>query len=280
MRSVAVGLRRTVRFWILAIVAFAIVVALEQGDPPVQAQTPGAKLVISESNTLPVPVNSIFLVEDSGQAKTFYVWVVDVVGPSGRGAGSFQVGFDYVSWLLTTENLLQAAPNWLESTGRSMACAPAVIDPQLKSGNGYAYVGCNTFGPPPPNGPQGAGLVASFIVSPGSTFANTTLRFDDRSLLTDTGKVNGTTVTEPQEIPLTAPTVPLTVGPCADFNGDNLVDLFNDIFGIALRFGMSSSDPNWDPVYDLNQDGVIDLFIDIFGTAAQFGLTCPTPPPP
>ncbi|MDP3703837.1 MAG: FG-GAP-like repeat-containing protein, partial [Candidatus Omnitrophota bacterium] len=74
-----------------------------------------------------------------------------------------------------------------------------------------------------------------------------------------------------------------------DVTDDGEVSLFNDIFGVAARFG-ATADPNdpayrpcnpdpvtdlscYDPRADLNGDGNINLFNDIFGVAAGFGTS-------
>ena len=68
---------------------------------------------------------------------------------------------------------------------------------------------------------------------------------------------------------------------CADNspppNGDGVVDLPNDILGVILRFQMTSSHPDWDPLFDINSDTVIDLPNDILGTILQFQLPCSQP---
>jgi hypothetical protein len=63
---------------------------------------------------------------------------------------------------------------------------------------------------------------------------------------------------------------------CPDFSGDGTVDLFNDIFGVAFKFGSVPGDGTYHPLYDFGgADGVIDLFNDIFAVAFRFGDTCP-----
>ncbi|MDP3722667.1 MAG: M64 family metallopeptidase [Candidatus Omnitrophota bacterium] len=68
-----------------------------------------------------------------------------------------------------------------------------------------------------------------------------------------------------------------------DVNDDGMVDLFNDVFALANRFGTDDSvscgaytanDPScYDPKADLNGDSVIDLFNDVFGALIWFGTT-------
>lgn len=67
---------------------------------------------------------------------------------------------------------------------------------------------------------------------------------------------------------------------------DGHVDLFSDIFGIAMRFGPSVGNPNYYIGFDRSEvngqigppDGQIDLFNDIFAAAIQFGRTCDETP--
>ncbi|MDP3768589.1 MAG: flexitail domain-containing putative surface protein, partial [Dehalococcoidia bacterium] len=72
-----------------------------------------------------------------------------------------------------------------------------------------------------------------------------------------------------------------------DINGDKLVDLFIDIFGVAAAFGEGPGGPNYTAAKDRSPapmgqdpwdmgppDNVIDLFVDIFGVANQFGHDC------
>lgn len=70
-------------------------------------------------------------------------------------------------------------------------------------------------------------------------------------------------------------------------DGNGTVDLFNDIFGVAFRLGLTSADAGYDATWDRSPpnaagadpwdagppDGIIDLFNDIFGVAFQFGAT-------
>ncbi|MEX2157991.1 MAG: hypothetical protein WEB04_01160 [Dehalococcoidia bacterium] len=56
---------------------------------------------------------------------------------------------------------------------------------------------------------------------------------------------------------------------CADYDGNGVVDLFNDIFYVAFSFGMIDGTADLD-----NSGGVVDLFNDIFIAAPQFGSGC------
>jgi len=97
--------------------------------------------------------------------------------------------------------------------------------------------------------------------------------------------------------------------PTATGTRDKDIDLFIDIFGVALRFGAEDAGgtapinrnsnpltvpppvPAYHPAFDRSAaapggdawdlqaaDGTIDLFIDIFGVAGQFGHSCSGPP--
>jgi len=59
---------------------------------------------------------------------------------------------------------------------------------------------------------------------------------------------------------------------CYDFNGNGVVDV-GDIMQVAVRWGLTAGDPNWDDKYDVNGDGVITV-LDIMTVAAQWGQTC------
>ena len=56
-----------------------------------------------------------------------------------------------------------------------------------------------------------------------------------------------------------------------DINADGIVDIF-DIATVALAFGSTPSEPNWNPVADINNDGTVDIF-DIVVVAIHFGET-------
>ena len=86
--------------------------------------------------------------------------------------------------------------------------------------------------------------------------------------------------------------------PSAGWERNGTIDLFNDIFGVAMRFGAAGDpfanplvppaddtsyhpafdrtplDPDGDPWHMGRGSGTIDLFEDIFGVAYQFGHSC------
>jgi len=72
-----------------------------------------------------------------------------------------------------------------------------------------------------------------------------------------------------------------------DVDGNEEIDLFTDIFGVAGAFGLTPNDAGYSAALDRSSpldgmevwdvrtpDGTIDLFIDIFGVAYQFGHSC------
>jgi formylglycine-generating enzyme required for sulfatase activity len=68
---------------------------------------------------------------------------------------------------------------------------------------------------------------------------------------------------------------PLSTVNTGDFDGNGEVD-FGDFFSFADHFGMTSTSPNWDPLFDLNGDNVVDfddffLFADSFGKKVDTG---------
>ena len=61
-----------------------------------------------------------------------------------------------------------------------------------------------------------------------------------------------------------------------DFDGDLTID-FDDFLAFAAHFGLSSSDPDFDPRFDFDDDGMVG-FSDFLKFAAAFGKTiAPTP---
>jgi len=63
---------------------------------------------------------------------------------------------------------------------------------------------------------------------------------------------------------------------CPTVSGGGQVDLFNDIFGVAFKFGTTPGDGSYSLIYDVGLgDGEIDLFNDIFGVALRYGEVCP-----
>ena len=56
-----------------------------------------------------------------------------------------------------------------------------------------------------------------------------------------------------------------------DINGDGIVDTF-DVVTVAIAFGSSPEDPNWNQAADLNNDDTVDIF-DVVLLAQNFGKT-------
>ncbi len=63
-----------------------------------------------------------------------------------------------------------------------------------------------------------------------------------------------------------------TAEPCPDINGDGTVDIV-DIMLVAIHWGKTSYDPDWDPRYDLDGDGDVDI-ADIMIVVTHWGETC------
>lgn len=82
------------------------------------------------------------------------------------------------------------------------------------------------------------------------------------------------TPTDTVGIAIVAPTpTPAPIG-CIqiDYNTSGEIDV-QDIMQIASRWGLSTGDPNYDPIYDLDNNGNIDV-VDIQLVAARFGEPC------
>lgn len=56
-----------------------------------------------------------------------------------------------------------------------------------------------------------------------------------------------------------------------DTNGDGIVDIV-DVFTVAVAFGTTLDDPNWDPAADITNEGVVDVF-DVIPVKNYFGKT-------
>ncbi len=258
--------------------AAAVVAALSLAQQPSAESASNTQVIFSYSAEAPIPVGAIIMNPD-GVPRDIYVWAVDVKEPTGVSGFNIAVEFD--------ESYITATPasgdingigdiTWLRSTGRQGACIPDLI---LQPGKIIGL--CSTLTPPPPLGPTGTGLIGHIVLTPGSEAAPTS----QLTLVTPAFGVQGTflldTPVDPDDIqPLPVDlvsTVVVFLG-CADNtpppNGDGIVDLPNDILGVILRFGMTESNAEWDPLFDINNDGFIDLPNDILGTILQFLLPC------
>ena len=54
-----------------------------------------------------------------------------------------------------------------------------------------------------------------------------------------------------------------------DINGDRIINMM-DLYLVALIFGATSEDPEWNPLMDVNSDGIINM-MDIWIVAVHFG---------
>ncbi|MDH7476906.1 MAG: CARDB domain-containing protein [Candidatus Bathyarchaeota archaeon] len=63
------------------------------------------------------------------------------------------------------------------------------------------------------------------------------------------------------------------VAMAGDINADGIVDIF-DCVKIAIAYGATPNDPNWDPDADITNDNIIDIF-DLVIIAIHFGETIP-----
>jgi hypothetical protein len=144
---------------------------------------------------------------------------------------------------------------------------------------------------------EGTGKLVTDDLADGNGGTNrTTPRVDARvALLIDSEDTDGDGCSNIEEIgpdPLLGGSRnPLDPYDFYDVNGDEAVDLLNDIFAIALAFGLDSGDAGYSQALDRSPilpgthlwdmgapDGQIDLLTDIFGAAYQFGHSCTAPP--
>jgi PKD repeat protein len=58
-----------------------------------------------------------------------------------------------------------------------------------------------------------------------------------------------------------------------DVNSDGIVDI-EDLYTVALHYGLIPTDPNWDPRCDVNSDGIVDIE-DLYIVALHYGETYP-----
>lgn len=259
------GATRTLRTLTIALLIAAVAWTLAEDARPADASH--TKIILSRSNTSPTPEGSL-IVSKNGTPVDLYIWAVNV--HNATGASAFDVRFDFDP-ALGDIIFLEWYETWLGSTNRSPVCI-AAIGPNVVVGleDGQAYVECNTFSIPPPYGATGTGLIGHIQFKPGPAIMSAGMDMLE-SFLVDTPP----NPADWQKIlPLAAPYVYVIVGKCADFDLNGTIDLFNDIFGVAFRYGLSVGDPGWDPKYDIDDNGNIDLFNDIFITAFQFGGSC------
>jgi hypothetical protein len=188
------------------------------------------------------------------------------------GVAAFQVNFTFDSDVVMVSSL-QVSETWLESTGRTATCTSPIIEPNPGSPPDIyrANIGCYTAGSAPPFGAMNGGLLASFVLTPGSTPSSTQLLLNNSStfmLNTTQDAVSITTIKRNASV---------VVANCADFNGDHVVSA-SDIGLVVSKFGTHgppNPSPNWNPIYDMNVDNVISA-ADLGIVVAQFGRQCPT----
>ena len=297
MRSLLAGIRNASRVSLLVVAVAVTVVALGHDARPATGAT-GTSIVISKSNTSPIPLSTPIIVYNNGPSVDLYIWAANIKDPFGPNRlGGFDVYFTYDNALVSI-TALAADTTFLTSTGRQASCVPPFwasfppfvhAIPNDPDGLWEGTVGCHTLDGATPFGPQGTGLIASLTVTPNSAVvppASTVLDFAvpnaDNPLFTyltvliDTGRISPTVI-PPAEISATVSATTISFLRCADFNGNGVVSLFDDIIAVILHFGTSVGGAGWDPIYDLDGNGNIDLFNDIIGTIVQFGMECTQP---
>ncbi len=296
MRSLLAGIRNASRVSLLVVAVAVTVVALGHDARPATGAT-GTAIIISLSSTSPIPAPAL-LIYPNGPSVDLYVWAVDIKDPFGpHRLGGFNVYFTYDNALVSI-TALDSDIAFLQSTGRTASCIPpfwASVPPFVRAipddpeGLWEGTVGCHTIDGATPFGPQGTGLIASLTVTPNPAVVppvitildiavpNTNPLFTYLTVLVDPGSVSGDTVIPPAEIPATVTATVISLVRCADFSGDGVVSLFDDIVGVIQHFGTREGEPAWDPIYDLDGSGNIDLFNDIVGTIVQFGMQCTQP---
>jgi hypothetical protein len=245
----------------LAVVAWSLA-----GDArPVSANH--TKILLSRSSTSATAQTTLILPRN-GTPQRFYIWVSNV--HNATGASSFDVRFNF-NYNKVHISLLEWYEQWIASTNRSPVCLGA-IGPNEVAGlaEGQAYATCNTLQVPPPYGALGTGKLVKIEIAPQSQLGTSQMTFAN-SFLIDTPP---DPANQQKILPLALQSVNIIISKCADFDLNGVIDLFNDIFGVAGRFGMNTSHPNWDPKYDLDDSGNIDLFNDIFNAAYQYGGHC------
>ena len=265
------GVWGTTRVLILAVSIAVVAWALADDARPVDASH--TKIILSRSSTSPNALTSLLLPKN-GTPQDFYVWAVNV--HNSTGASAFDVRFQFnpamgsitfLEWYGPPQ--YAAGSTWLGSTGRSPSCLGA-IGPNAGLELGQAYTQCNTFLTPPPYGATGTGLLAHIRLQPGSQLMSGSQLDMRASFLVDTPP----NPADQQPIAATAPLIYVTISKCADFDLNGTIDLLNDIFAIALRFGQSQGQAGWNSIYDMDDNGTIDLLNDIFNAAFQFGGSC------
>lgn len=273
VKALAGGIGRAAKVWLLVSAVLMATVGLAQDARPADAA--GPQIIISRSSTSPDPITSLVL-NPGGPSLDLYVWAKDVKGP--LGAGAFQIGLSYNSWLISVNSIAKDSV-WLGSTGRTVWCSPVELHPHTDTGAGNGYVGCNTPTPPPTGsyGPSCSnnhcdGLLGRVTVQPGIVPIATALNFTAKTYLMDTGW--GAVPVQEPEVIATGFSLPVGIVKCGDHSGDGYVNLFDDILSVIMHYQERPGDPGWDPKYDLDKSGNVDLFGDILGTVIQYQKSC------
>lgn len=297
MKSLATSLRSVTKLGLGAILILAIGLALTGESRSAVAAEP-TRILLSGSDFLPVESPPGIILFPDGPEIQLYVWVENVVAE--RGAGTFNLEFSWVSWLLDVDSVaegdaedgLLADSEWLtNSASQIVTCSsPAITNDEI-TGQGSANVGCGILGAPsrPPDPPWGAvgdGILASLRIAPGSALGRTTFTVTAGTWLDDTGEIydsTGDTIPDTeipfQDIPIKLLSLPVLIAPCADFTGatpgvpDGIVTIVDILFE-ASHFGAAPTNPPYEPNWDMDVDSVITI-PDILIVARQFGTVCP-----
>lgn len=259
VKALAARSRRAAKLSLFAGAIVIAALALARDGHPAAASGAG-EIIVSLSETSPTQPSAISLMIGA-EPSDLYVWIKNLNDPT--GASAFQVEFTYGSDLLDV-NWIYPDTAWLGSTGRSVACLGAGVDPDgVAPGVGEAYVACNTLQVPPPYGAQGTGVLARITVEPGSEVGLSYLDFRGRTFLIDTPP----NPDDMAEIVVKNPIINIQIAPCADFTGDNQV-LVADILYVVQRYFTS------DLTADLNGDGAVTV-ADILIAVQQYYQYCP-----
>jgi hypothetical protein len=249
--------------------------ALADDARPIEANH--TKIIVSKSPTNPTE-ETLLVAPRNGDPIDLYVWAVNV--HNSTGASAFDVRFShdpalgditFLEWYGSGFYSCSPANTntcWIGSSGRSPSCLGA-IGPTAILDDGEAYASCSSFQPPPPYGAVGTGKLAHIQFTPSQSVMSGAIDMS-ASFLVDTPF----DIEDYQTIPATTPYLYVTLTKCADFDLNGDIDLFNDILGVAMRFGQNVGDPGWESKYVLDDSGNIDLFFDIINTALQFGGHC------
>jgi len=215
-------------------------------------------------------LKSFYLSYPGGYPVTTQVKLSNFTDPDGLGAFIFKVKYDPNFVSITDDNGDGVADSgkvtpgvFLGSTGKQVECSDGFIDPDnTDSTKKLLTFSCVTIGLTPA-APTGGGYLAYINFTTKNRLGNTTLTFSSTELADNTIDVN--------LVPHTTSGFQLIITKCGDFDRNGSVNL-DDIFDVAYRYGATSANPGWNPVYDMDGNGTITLD-DIFNTAYQYGPT-------